>query len=271
MRAADFCSAVAIALFLFATTTAAQVAPASASLLSASTPIPAGIEIISDTQGADFGPYLTSVVSTIRKNWYNVIPETTQQKRGLAVIEFAILKDGKVAGMKLASSTGDVPLDRATWAGITSSDPLPSLPPEFKGNFLALRFRFFYYPSASDLASLNRNSTGATSSAKLAGLVSGQEFPKYPRKARQEKIEGSVQLSVSVSTDGKINEIKVLKGDPLLAEASIHAIKTWHFIPAVNNGNPAQDQVEIDLDFALSGAQVRIEPLRYPGRETKIR
>jgi TonB family protein len=72
-------------------------------------------------------------------------------KKGKLAIEFAITKDGKIADMHLVASSGDVPLDRAAWGGITSSSPFPPLPTEFGGQYLALRFRFFYNPSKEDL------------------------------------------------------------------------------------------------------------------------
>jgi len=60
-------------------------------------------------------------------------------------------KDGKVAGMKLTDSSGDVALDRAAWGGITASNPFPPLPSDFGGQYLALRFRFYYNPDKSEL------------------------------------------------------------------------------------------------------------------------
>jgi TonB family protein len=109
------------------------------------------LEILSDTMGVDFGPYLQRVLHDVRENWYNAIPESAQMKKGKLTIEFAITKDGKVAGMKLAAGSGDVPLDRAAWAGITASNPFPALPSDFGGQYLALRFTFFYNPSKEDL------------------------------------------------------------------------------------------------------------------------
>jgi TonB family protein len=109
------------------------------------------LEILSDTMGVDFGPYLQRVLHDVRENWYNAIPESAQMKKGKLTIEFAITKDGKVAGMKLAAGSGDVPLDRAAWAGITASDPFPALPSDFGGQYLALRFTFFYNPSKEDM------------------------------------------------------------------------------------------------------------------------
>ncbi len=109
------------------------------------------LDVLSDTMGVDFGPYLQRVLHDVKQNWYNAIPESAQMKKGKLSIEFAIFKDGKVAGMKLVAGSGDIPLDRAAWAGITASDPFPPLPSEFGGQYLALRFTFFYNPSKEDL------------------------------------------------------------------------------------------------------------------------
>jgi len=109
------------------------------------------LEVLSDTMGVDFAPYLARVLHDVKGNWYNAIPESAQMKKGKLTIEFAITKDGRVAGMKLVATSGDVPLDRAAWAGITASDPFPPLPTEFGGEYLALRFTFFYNPSKEDL------------------------------------------------------------------------------------------------------------------------
>jgi TonB family protein len=109
------------------------------------------LEILSDTMGVDFGPYLQRVLHDVKQNWYNAIPESAQMKHGSLIIEFAITKDGKVAGMKLVAPSGDVPLDRAAWAGIVASDPFPALPSEFGGQYLALRFRFYYNPTKDEM------------------------------------------------------------------------------------------------------------------------
>jgi len=113
-----------------------------------------GLEVLSDTMGVDFGPYLARVLQNVRENWYNLIPEVARpplMKKGKLAIEFAITKDGSVAGMRLVASSNDVALDRAAWGGITASNPFPPLPTEFKGQYLALRFYFYYNPDRSDL------------------------------------------------------------------------------------------------------------------------
>lgn len=109
------------------------------------------LDILSDTQGVDFGPYLQRILEDVRQNWYHLIPESAEMKKGKLAIEFAITRDGQVAGMKLVASSGDVALDRPAWGSITASNPFPPLPSEFTGPFLALRFRFYYNPDQADL------------------------------------------------------------------------------------------------------------------------
>ena len=46
--------------------------------------------------------------------------------------------------MILEFPSGDVSLDRAAWGGITGASPYPPLPKDFKGQFLELRFGFYY-------------------------------------------------------------------------------------------------------------------------------
>jgi TonB family protein len=110
-----------------------------------------GLEVLSDTQGVDFGPYLQRIVQEVRENWYHLIPESAEMKKGKLAIEFAISKDGKVLDMRRVASSGDDALDRAAWGGISASNPFPPLPSEFTGPYLELRFRFYYNPDKSDL------------------------------------------------------------------------------------------------------------------------
>ena len=109
------------------------------------------LEILSDTQGVDFGPYLQRVLQEVKAHWYELIPESAQMKKGKLAIEFAIMKDGRVTGQRLMASSGDTALDRAAWGGITASDPFPPLPSDFGGQYLSLRFRFYYNPDKADL------------------------------------------------------------------------------------------------------------------------
>jgi outer membrane biosynthesis protein TonB len=120
----------------------------------ANTNMKGDVEILSDTRGVDFGPYLQRVLFAIKKNWYNLIPEVARppmMKKGSLIIQFSIMKQGNVQGMFLQSPSGDVSLDRAAWGGITYSDPFEPLPSEFSGDFLQLRIKFIYNSTVDDL------------------------------------------------------------------------------------------------------------------------
>jgi TonB family protein len=104
-------------------------------------------EILTDTMGVDFGPYITRIVQIVKQNWYTIMPPSVGPpifKQGKLMIDFVILKDGNTANMVLRTSSGDVALDRAAWGSITGSDPFPPLPKEFPGKLLGLRFAYFY-------------------------------------------------------------------------------------------------------------------------------
>ena len=74
----------------------------------------------------DFGPYLQRILQDVRENWYHLIPESAEMKKGKLAIEFAITKDGQVADMRLVASSGDTALDRPAWGAITGSNPFPA-------------------------------------------------------------------------------------------------------------------------------------------------
>ncbi len=112
------------------------------------------LDVLSDTMGVDFGPYLQRVLHDVKVNWYNLIPESARpplMKKGKVSIQFAIMKNGTVQGMTLSGPSGDVSLDRAAWGGITNSAPFSALPTDFRGDYLLLRFNFYYNPDGSDL------------------------------------------------------------------------------------------------------------------------
>ncbi len=102
------------------------------------------VDILSDTHGVNFGPYLDGLTHSIQANWYREIPESAKQKRGTVMIEIRILKAGNLDRIRVAASSGDAALDGAAWGAITESAPFPVLPSEFGGEYLELRLRFLY-------------------------------------------------------------------------------------------------------------------------------
>ncbi len=218
------------------------------------------VEILTDTQGVNFGPYLKDVLATVRKNWYALIPADAKTKKGKLAVEFAIHKDGSITNLHLAAASGDVSLDQAAWGAITASIPFAALPSAFTGPYLALRFRFYYNPDASDLADKTSPAVGdSIVHAVVRQDVADSNLPKYPKKALKDKLEGIVRLVAQIAPDGTVKSAAAVEGNLLLSAAASQAIRKWRFHPAQINGKPVEDMVRIKVEFRLDGERVRAE------------
>jgi len=106
----------------------------------------ASIQLLSDPQGADFKPYLERILAIVRANSQRVEPEASRQgrMRGRSVIQFIINRDGSIAKVMVAEPSGVNQLDLAASTSLLMSNPLPQLPPDFKGYQVKLAFTFSY-------------------------------------------------------------------------------------------------------------------------------
>lgn len=105
----------------------------------------AAMQLLSDPAGADFVPYIRQILQTIKRNWLAVQPESVRMgRRGKVVVQFMIRKNGVVDKVVFEEHSGADALDRAAVAGISASNPLPPLPPEFRGERVVLRLNFMY-------------------------------------------------------------------------------------------------------------------------------
>ncbi|MGA7926511.1 MAG: TonB family protein [Candidatus Sulfotelmatobacter sp.] len=75
--------------------------------------------------------------------------------------------------------------------------------------------------------------------------------PEYPEEARQQRIQGAVVLEVRIGRDGAIERVKLLSGQPLLANAAIAAVKQWRFKPRLVKGQPVGMQTRVTLNFRM--------------------
>ena len=76
--------------------------------------------------------------------------------------------------------------------------------------------------------------------------------PAYPFLARQQRIEGLVRLEVYVSSEGIVEDIKVLSGHELLARAAVDAVKQWRYEPVSVDGKAVPVVTAIDVYFRLN-------------------
>ena len=106
-----------------------------------------GVDVLSDTMGVDFDPYLKKIIREIYNAWLPLIPEEARpplNKQGETLIRFTILPDGRIGPMNIDASTQDTALDRAAWGSITGVGQFPPLPSQFHGPNLELRIHYLY-------------------------------------------------------------------------------------------------------------------------------
>lgn len=104
-----------------------------------------GVDVLSDTMGVNFGPYLTRILREIKATWLPLIPEEARpplNKQGETLIRFTILPDGRIGAMYLDGSTHDDAINKSAWGSITGVGQFPPLPNEFHGPNLELRIHY---------------------------------------------------------------------------------------------------------------------------------
>ncbi len=83
------------------------------------------------------------------------------------------------------------------------------------------------------------------------GLLLKKVQPIYPRNALFMRIEGSVELTATISKTGAITQVKVLSGDSQLTRAASDAVKQWKYKPYLLNGEPVEIQTQVTVNFKL--------------------
>jgi TonB family protein len=87
---------------------------------------------------------------------------------------------------------------------------------------------------------------------ELRPTILYREKAKYTEEARQHKVEGTVVLTVVFGADGRIQDIRTVRGLPEgLTETSIEAAQKIRFQPAVQNGRPVSVRATLEFSFAL--------------------
>jgi len=98
-----------------------------------------------ETQWYDWGEYAESMVSRIRVNWYNNMPQLLQTGlKGVVTIRFTIQRDGRLTDITTLSSSTVPPYDFAARKAIELSSPLNPLPKDFPNATERVTCMFFY-------------------------------------------------------------------------------------------------------------------------------
>jgi TonB family protein len=83
------------------------------------------------------------------------------------------------------------------------------------------------------------------------GYVVRRVEPEYPEPAREKKIQGTVEIDVSVGRNGEIQGLVPVRGDAQLVAAASAAIRQWQFQPFFRDGRPEEFQTRVTMEFRL--------------------
>jgi protein TonB len=75
--------------------------------------------------------------------------------------------------------------------------------------------------------------------------------PIYPELAIRARIQGDVLLRAVISRDGNVQNMSVVGGHPMLAQAALVAVRLWRYQPFLLNGQPIEVDTEITVRFRL--------------------
>jgi protein TonB len=95
-----------------------------------------------------------------------------------------------------------------------------------------------------------------TKRIRVSSLDSGRLIhivqPVYPPVAKTVHIEGTVELSAVIGTDGHVRDLSVISGHPLLRKAALDAVRQWIYKPPVLNGESVEIVAPIAVIFRLN-------------------
>lgn len=93
-----------------------------------------------------------------------------------------------------------------------------------------------------------------TVSAGVAvGMLIHKTQPVYPAIARSARVQGTVVLQAKISETGKVTNLQVVSGPPMLRQPAVDAVKTWLYKPYLLNNRPTEVDTTVNVVFSLGG------------------
>lgn len=198
-----------------------------------------GVQILTDTQGVDFGPYLQNLTNAIRKQWLANIPESARMgQKGKVSIRFGVEKDGTLSsvGPTVETESGQKDLEAAALRAITQAAPFPPLPIAFRGRFIRLRLLFAYNLPPEEQTFIPPSWSQAVVTDKTGDSATPRTLPPYDR------LELLASIAVSGSDSYLTGEVRERGIDFAADQPFLDAILRWHahtdLIGLVENAKP---------------------------------
>lgn len=102
-------------------------------------------------------------------------------------------------------------------------------------------------PVARQSAPVAAPATNAAQRERLAEAIP----PSYPALAQHMNVQGSVVLQALISSDGTVQNLRVMSGPSILASAAQQAVREWRFKPVYQNGQAVETRATITVNFTI--------------------
>lgn len=108
-------------------------------------------------------------------------------------------------------------------------------------------------PAAPEAATAASKSAGSfrVSSGVMQGLLIAHPAPVYPAVAKAAHVQGVVVLHALVSKEGKVENIQVISGPPMLTQSAIDAVRQWTYKPVIVSGRPVAVDTTINVNYTF--------------------
>jgi TonB family protein len=91
------------------------------------------------------------------------------------------------------------------------------------------------------------------SAKEMSGNRISGNNPTYPPEERKKKIQGTVVLDATVSKEGVIENLRVVKSPAAsLSQSALDAVRTWRYRPYRLNGDPIAVVTTVNVNFCLA-------------------
>jgi TonB family protein len=74
----------------------------------------------------------------------------------------------------------------------------------------------------------------------------------YPPIAKAAQISGTVVLQATISTEGAIENLRVVSGPAMLQQSALNAVKQWRYRPYLLNNTPVEVEITVNVVFSLN-------------------
>jgi TonB family protein len=89
------------------------------------------------------------------------------------------------------------------------------------------------------------------SSETLEKRIVTKAEPIYPEAARIAGTEGRVELGAMIGTDGNVERLWPVSGQPILVQSAVEAVRSWKFEPYLSSGKATEVESRIVVEFRL--------------------